>query len=141
MLSVLTEPAFPKAAIGLEKDNITALALESEGRGRYTIKQAATVEMPVHLLKPSFIEPNIASREEFSVVLRDAVESAGLMKQNRWSVSLPSGTSRSAILTVEDNAGNASEAEAILDWKAEQNFGVPAGELRITRTKISNDPQ
>lgn len=141
MFSVLTEPSFPKAAVGIEKDSITALRLEREGRGRFSVRQAATVEMPAGLLNPSFTERNIGSREEFAVVLSEAVESAGLLNQKRWSVSLPSTTSRSAILTVESGAASASEAEAILDWKAEQSFGAPAAELRITRLKISNDRQ
>ena len=60
MLSFLTEPNYPKAAIGLEKDSITALSLRSEGRGRFGVQQAATVQLPVHLLTPSFTEKKAA---------------------------------------------------------------------------------
>lgn len=139
MLSVLTEPNYPKAAIGLERTSVTALALQKEGRGQFGVKQAATIELPNNLLTPSFVERNISSPEEFRVLLEEAIVSAGLMNQKNWSVSLPSNTARSAILTLE-GAGNAkSETEEVLDWKAEQSFGAPAGELRITRYKISND--
>ena len=139
MLSVLTEPNYPKAAIGLERTSVTALALQKEGRGQFGVKQAATIELPNNLLTPSFVERNISSPEEFRVLLEEAIVSAGLVNQKNWSVSLPSNTARSAILTLE-GAGNAkSETEEVLDWKAEQSFGAPAGELRITRYKISND--
>jgi hypothetical protein len=139
MFSVLTQPSYPKAAIGLERDAITALALQKEKRGQFGVKQAATIELPTNLLTPSFIERNIASPEEFRVLLEEAVTSAGLMNQKNWSVSLPSNTARTAILTMENGTAAKGETEEILDWKAEQSFGAPSGELRITRNKISND--
>lgn len=139
MFSVLTQPNYPKAAIGLEREAVTALALQREGRGQYGVAQAATVELPANLLTPSFVERNISSPEELRVLLEDAVVSAGLMNQRNWSVSLPSNTARTAILTIENGTAGKGETEEILDWKAEQSFGAPSGELRITRHKISND--
>ena len=105
----------------------------------FGIKQAATVELPTHLLTPSFLDQNISNAKELSVLLEEAVVSAGLAKQKNWSVSLPSNTARSAILTLEKSTSAKDESEEILDWKAEQSFGVPTGELRITRQKIAPD--
>lgn len=139
MFEFLTQPNYPKAAIGLEREAVTAIALQKEGRGKYAVSQAATVELPSKLLNPSFIERNIASPEELRVLLEDVVVSAGLMSQRNWSVSLPSNTARTAILTIDNGTAAKGETEEILDWKAEQSFGAPAGELRITRHKISND--
>ena len=139
MFSVLTEPTYPKAAIGLERDAVTAIALEREGRGQFGVRQAATVDLPSTLLTPSFLEKNIASPEELRVLLEDVVVSAGLMSQRNWSVSLPSNTARTVILTLDNGSAAKNETEEILDWKAEQSFGAPAGELRMTRHKISND--
>ncbi len=139
MLSLLTQPNYPKAAIGLEKESVTAVALQKESRGVFGIKQAATIELPTNLLTPSFLEKNIANPAELAVMLEEAVVTSGLQKQKNWSVSLPSNTARSAILTLE-NAGSAKdESEEVLDWKAEQSFGAPAAELRITRHSISPD--
>lgn len=139
MLSFLTQPNFPKAAIGLEKESVTALSLHREGRGVFGIKQAATVELPSNLLNPSFLDQNISSPRELAVLLEEAVTSAGLLRQKTWSVSLPSNTARSAILTLENAGSGKEESEEILDWKAEQSFGAPAAELRITRYKIAPD--
>ena len=139
MLSFLTQANFPKAAIGLEKSSVTALSLQREGRNSFGVRQAATVDVPTNLLNPSFLEPNISNPHEFAVILEDAVTSAGLLAQKNWSVSLPSNTARSAILTLENSAAGKNESEEILDWKAEQNFGAPAAELRITRLKIAPD--
>lgn len=139
MLSALTRPSYPKAALGLEKDSVTALALKKEGRGQYGIKQAATIELPANLLTPSFLEKNIAGIEEMRVMLDEVVENAGLRNQKRWSVSLPSNTARTAILTLDGEPASSSELSEILDWKSEQVFGATSGEMRISREKISAD--
>jgi hypothetical protein len=138
MFSFLTQPNYPKSAIGIEHEGITALSMTRGMRGGWGIRQAATVEMPPYLLKPSFLERNISNRSEFRYLLEEAVTSAGLLNQRQWSVSLPSTTARSAILTLE-GVGAKAETEEILDWKSEQSFGAPASELRITRVRISSD--
>src|SRR5215213_2634777 len=139
MLGSLTKPNYPKAAIGLERDSLTALALERRGKGQYGIKQAATVILPENLLNPNFLEENIASANELIVFLNEVVNNAGLLKQNRWSISLPSATARTAILTLENEPSSKQELEEILDWKAERSFGAPASQLRISQQKISPD--
>lgn len=137
MFDILTQPNYPKAAIGIEQNAISALQLRREGRGRFGVDRAATVEIPKGLITPSFTERNISSIPEFQVVLEEAVVNAGLMGQRNWSISLPSSTARSAILSI-DNASK-GQLDEVLEWKAEQSFGAPASQLRITRYQISND--
>src|SRR3954465_6934830 len=120
MLSVLTEPRYPSAAIGLESDTATAVSLRREGRGRYGIRQAATVEMPANLLAPSFLEKNISSTEEVRYILTEVATNAGLMGQKRRSFSLRRNPARAAILTLESEPASKQEAEEVLDWKSEQ---------------------
>jgi Tfp pilus assembly PilM family ATPase len=139
MFENLTQPNYPKAALGLEQTSVTALALQREGKGIFGIKQAATSVLPEHLLTPSFTKQNISSREEMLVLLDEVVTTAGLRKQKRWSVSLPSNTARTAILTLENEPASKDELTDVLDWKAENTFGAPAGELRISRQKIAPD--
>lgn len=139
MLSFLTQPTFPKAAIGIEHDSITALSLQRGSSNSFSVRQAATVEVSTNLLKPGFLERNIAEPTQFRMLLEEAVMSAGMLGQKRWSVSLPSNTARSAIITLEGGKSAKSESEEIFDWKAEQSFGAPASQLRITREKISAD--
>jgi hypothetical protein len=139
MLETLTSPNYPKAAIGLEKDTVTALALGRRGRGRYGIRQAATVSLPERLLSPSFTDTNISNANELLVFLNEAVNNAGLRRQKRWSVSLPSSAARTAILSLETEPASKDELQQILDWKAENIFGVPATELRISQQRMSPD--
>lgn len=137
MLSTLIDPKYPKAALGLEKDRITALALQKEGRDQFGIKQAATIELPHELLVPNFVERNIHSSNEMLVMLEKVVTDAGLKNNKRWSVSLPANTARTTILTLDEEPASKDELSDVLDWKAETSFGVSAGELRISLQKIS----
>jgi len=139
MFSALTQPNYPKAAIGIEGDSITALAIRKEGRGQFGVKQAAVIELPKGLLVPSFTNANISSIAEFRAMLIEAVTNAGLMDQKKWSVSLPGATGRAALLTLDTDAGSSQETEEILDWKAEQSFGAPAASMRLSMFKIAPD--
>ena len=139
MFSALTQPNYPKAALGLEADSVTALALQKEGRGAFGIRQAATAELPNHLLVPNFIEQNIHGANEMIAMIEEAVIKAGLQKQKRWSVSLPGNTARTAILTLEALPASRNELTEILDWKSENSFGAPSGEMRVSRRKIAPD--
>lgn len=134
----MTQPNYPNAALGIESDAITALAL-SGGRRSYSIKQAASVELPPGVLNPSFADENISNHAEFSSVLTETLEVAGLLSQKRWSIALPSNTARSAIIALESEPSSKSESEEILDWKAEQVFGTPARELRLATQRLSRD--
>lgn len=140
MFSSLTQPNYPNAALGIESAFMTAVAL-SGGRRGYSIKQAGSIELPPGLVTPSFLEPNIINHHEFAACLREVSEMAGLLRQKRWSIALPSNTARTAILSLDSEPASAKEAEEVLDWKAEQTFGAPAAELRIAKQKISPDAE
>ncbi len=138
MFSSITQPNYPNAALGIEAGSLSAVAL-SGGRRQYSIKQAATVELAPGVLDPSFTDQNITNHTEFAACLREVVEVSGMLNQKRWSIALPSATARTAILALETEPASAKEAEEVIDWKAEQSFGVPAAHLRIARQKISPD--
>jgi hypothetical protein len=139
MFSFLTDPNFPKAAIGIESDRVTVIALNKEGRNRFGVRNAASVDLPKSVIQPQFLGTNIASRAGLRTVLQDVANLAGLLGQRSWSVSLPSSSARTAILTIEPTGKN--EIDEILDWKAEQSFGAPAAQRRISKHKIANDAE
>lgn len=139
IFSFFADPSYPRAALGIERERITAVGLRSEGRGRFEVNQGATIELPPNLVEPSFLERNIADAAEFRQIVEETLISAGLLGQKEWSVSLPSNSARTAILTLESAAAGKGNLEAILDWKAEQTFGAPATELRISRKKVAGD--
>jgi hypothetical protein len=139
MASSILQPHYPKSALGIEADRVSAVALRGAGRKQFSIKQAASVELPPGLIEPSFTEPNISDPSEFAGVLREVTEAAGLLSQKKWSVTLPSTTARTAIISLDTEPASKQELAQVLDWKAEQTFGVPAAQLRLALDKISPD--
>jgi len=137
MFSFLTEPNFPKAAVGIEDERVTVLSLQKEGRDRFGVRSAASVDIPGSLIQPQFLEPNISSRPGLRGVLQEAASLAGLLGQKDWSLALPSNSARTAILTLETSGK--SEIDDVLEWKAEQSFGAPAAHLRISTQRIADD--
>jgi hypothetical protein len=73
--------------------------------------------------------------------LSDLVTSAGLLRQRKWSVTLPEATTRSAILTIEAAGGSRREIEEVLEWKIERAFGAQLSELRLGREELPANNQ
>src|SRR5882757_4192818 len=138
IFSKITNPNFPKTAVGLEKNRITVVGLRKEGR-QFAIKQAATVEMPDGVLRLSFTESNILDFDALAGYLTEAVDAADLRNNKRWSISLPGASARSGILTLDAKPASKSELEEVLKWKAERSFGSPAGEMRLSYMPLSAD--
>jgi hypothetical protein len=93
------------------------------------------------LIRPSFDESNVANPSELAAIISELSASAGLLKQKRWSVALPEGSTRSAILILETAPGSNAELEEILTWKMERTFGIALDELSISREKLPADAQ
>jgi hypothetical protein len=139
--SKLVNPRYPPAALGLESTGATVVHLERSRRDRFAIRRAATVTLPEGLIHPGFDELNISDPDTLAALLSEATLSAGLAKQQKWSVALPEATTRVAILTMESAAASRSELEEVLRWKYERTFGAPQEELRVSRERLPPDAQ
>lgn len=137
MFSSLTRPNYPSVALGISAERLTAVELQSEGRGSFGLKQAGTLDLPAGVCLPSFSESNIDNLVEFAGYVREVATSAGLLGHKRWSVSLPGAVARTAILTLEAQPTSKAETEEVLNWKAEQSFGAGTMEMRLTTRQIN----
>jgi len=136
-LNSLLSPRFPSSAIGLEKGVVSVVQLE-RGRGGFVIKRAASVSLPDTLIQPSFDQTNISDPAELREALSDLLTSAGLLRQHKWSVSLPETATRTAILTLEPTSSK-REQDEMLEWKIERSFGAQLAELRLAREALPPD--
>ena len=141
LINKLVEPWYPATAIGLEKGTASIVHLE-RGRGKScTVKRAATFNLSESIIKPSFDEPNIENPGQLAAVLRELASSAGLIRQKRWSLSLPEATSRTVVLTMESPAQSSSELQDVLKWKIERGFGAELDELSVSKERLQKDSQ
>jgi len=141
LLSRLIDPWYPATAIGLEKGVASVVQLERVKGSLCKLRRAATFNIAESLVSPSFEETNIANPSQVAAVLSDLATSAGLMRQKRWSLSLPEATARTLVLTLESQSQSASELQDVLRWKIERGFGVPLEELSVSKERLQKDLQ
>jgi len=141
LFSKATTPWYPATAIGLEKGVACVVHLE-RGRGNSSIlRGAATISLGESLIQPSFDSPNIAIPAQLAEALRELVTGAGLLRQKRWSVTLPEATTRTMVLTMESTTQSGSEVHDVLQWKKERGFGMALDELSISKQALQKDMQ
>ena len=139
-LDKLLKARLPPCAVGIDSGAASVVNLD-RGRGGFIVKRAASINLPADLVRASFNESNIADPEELTVVLAELITSAGLLRQRKWSVTLPEASTRAAVMTLEGAAGSRRELEEVLEWKIERSFGGPLSELRIAREQLPPDSQ
>src|SRR5262252_1629990 len=123
----LVRPRLPTAAVGIES-NAAAIVQLDRTRGGFVIRRAASLKLPPELIRASFDQTNILHQVEVQVALTDLATSAGLLRQKKFSASLPEAATRSAVITIEGAATSRREAEEVFEWKLERSFGAPSAE-------------
>ncbi|HEY3102186.1 MAG TPA: hypothetical protein VGJ69_01255 [Pyrinomonadaceae bacterium] len=140
MLDKLLQPRFPSCAVGLKTGTASVVQLD-RSRGAFVVKRAATLNLQANVLRSSFDESNVLDPDGLIEALTDLATSAGLLRQRKWSATLPEASARTAIVTIEDAGGSRREIEEVLEWKIERTFGAPVNELRIGREELSPNEQ
>ena len=141
LLSRLVDPHYPATAIGLEKGIASVVHLERIKGAACKLRRAATFNIAESLVRPGFDETNIEQPGQLSAALNELAASAGLLKQKRWSMSLPEATTRTLVLTMESQTQSAAELQDVLKWKVERGFGAPIEELSISKERLQKDSQ
>jgi len=141
LISKLIDPWYPSIAIGLEKGVASVVHLEKGKGNSCLVKRAATFAIDESLLRPGFDSRNIENPAQLAGVLRELAASAGLLKQKRWSLSLPEATTRTLLLTMESPSQSNAETQDVLRWKMERGFGAALEELSVSREKLEKDSQ
>jgi Tfp pilus assembly PilM family ATPase len=141
LLSRIVDPRYPATAVGLEKGVASVVHLERIKGATCKLRRAATFNIAESLVRPGFDETNIEQPNQLVGVLNELAASAGLLKQKRWSMSLPEATTRTLVLILESPAQSAAELQDVLKWKVERGFGAPIEELSISRERLQKDSQ
>ena len=141
LISRIIDPWYPATAIGLEKGVASVVQLERVKSSTCKLRRAATFNIDESLVRPSFDETNIQNPAQLGAVLNDLAASAGLLRQKRWSLSLPEATARTLVLTMESQSQSASEVQDVLRWKIERGFGATLEELSISKERLQKDAQ
>ena len=141
LISRIIDPWYPATAIGLEKGIASVVHLEKASGGTCTVRRAATFDLAESIIRPGFDERNIENPSQLASILSELATSAGLLRQKRWSLSLPEATTKTLVLTMETQPQSSSELQEVLTWKMERGFGAPLAELSISRERLEKDSQ
>jgi len=141
LLSRLIDPWYPATALGLEEGIASVVQLERARGSACKLRRAASFNIDESLVRPNFDEQNIANGAQLAAVVKDLATSAGLLRQKRWSLSLPEATTRTLVLTMESQSQSAAEAQEVLRWKIERGFGATLEELSISKDRLQKDTQ
>lgn len=139
LISRLVDPWYPATAIGLEKGVASVVHLERVKGSACKLRRAASFNIDESLVRPSFDEANIENPAQLASILHELAASAGLLRQKRWSLSLPEATTRTLVLTMESQSQSSAEVQDVLKWKVERGFGVPLDELSISKDRLQKD--
>jgi hypothetical protein len=139
-LDKLLKPRFPASAVGIDSSHASVVQLD-RSRAGFQIKRAAEINLPPGLVRAGFDEPNIEDPSELTRALSDLLAGAGLLRQRKWSVTLPETSIRAAVLALEAAPASRRELEEVLEWKIERSFGAPLSELRVSREQLAPDAQ
>jgi len=141
LISRIVNPRYPATAIGLERGIASVVHLERIKGAACKLRRAATFNIAESLIHPGFEEANVQDPGQLGGVLKELAASAGLLRQKRWSLSLPEATTRTLVLTMETPPQGASELQEVLKWKIERGFGLTLDELSVSRERLQKDPQ
>ena len=139
-LDKLLRPRLPSCAVGIDTGAASVVQLDRD-RGGFVVKRAASINLPPDLVRAHFDETNIQDALELANAFGELLTSAGLLRQRKWSVTLPEASTRAAVMTLEGAAGSRRELEEVLEWKIERSFGAPLSELRVAREQLPPDAQ
>jgi Tfp pilus assembly PilM family ATPase len=141
LISRIIDPRYPATAIGLERGTASVVQLERIKGSACKLKRAATFNIAESLVRPRFDEPNIEDAAQLAAILKELATSAGLLKQKRWSLSLPEATTRTLVLTMEIQSQSGAELQEVLKWKVERGFGAALEDLSISKERLQKDAQ
>jgi Tfp pilus assembly PilM family ATPase len=139
LISRLIDPRYPATAIGLEKGVASVVHLERIKGSGCKLRRAATFSVDESLIRPGFEQTNIENHGQVAAVLKELATSAGLLRQKRWSLSLPEATTRTLVLTIESQTQSAAELQEVLKWKIERGFGCALEELSVSKERLRKD--
>jgi Tfp pilus assembly PilM family ATPase len=140
--NALTSPVLPRTALAVTESHLALVELLRRGGG-FEPRRLAVQRLPDGLVRASLTEPNVADEAAFAEQLAQTAAQAQLKGRVKLSVTLPEGSARSFVVTLDQEPGSRAELEQMLDWKISRSLGgAPAGGgrtsgMRVTHQRLS----
>jgi Tfp pilus assembly PilM family ATPase len=133
----LTAPDLPRTSLSISETHLALITLKRSG-GQFEPRNLGVLRLPEGVVRASFTEPNIIDEPALIDHMSRTAAQAGIKKARALSVSLPSGSARSLVVTLDDTPASRSELAQMLEWKVERGVGQKFSELRVSYTRLSD---
>ncbi|HKX28518.1 MAG TPA: hypothetical protein VJ302_12530 [Blastocatellia bacterium] len=131
----MTVPKLPHTSVAISETHLSLIALRANGGG-FEPRHLGVLRLPPGLVKASFTEPNIVDEGAMGELLRKTATQAGAKGLKGLSISLPTGSARSVVVSMESAPNSRAELEQMIEWKTERSLGHKFSELRVNHTRL-----
>jgi Tfp pilus assembly PilM family ATPase len=133
----LTAPDLPRTSLSISETHLALITLKRSG-GQFEPRNLGVAPLPDGIVQASFTEPNVSDEPALVNHLSRTASQAGMKRVRALSVSLPSGSARSLVVTLDETPASRAELAQVLEWKVERGMGQRFSEMRVNYTRLSD---
>lgn len=133
----LATPKLPGASVAISESHFAAISLRFR-KGEFELQNLGVLRLPPGLINASFTEPNIADEKAAIELFKKTSIQAGMGRVKVLSASLPAGSARSVVFSLDSVPANRAEVAQMVEWKIERNLGQKISDLRVSYKRLSD---
>src|SRR5262245_59488361 len=117
----LTAPNLPSTSLSISPTHLALISLRRAGR-EVTPRNLGVLRLPPGLVHARFAEPNVVDESALKEHLKRTATQAGMGRIRNLSATLPAGSARSLVVTLDSLPGSRAEIEQMIEWKIERSM-------------------
>jgi Tfp pilus assembly PilM family ATPase len=137
ILNSLTAPNLPATSVAISETHLALIALRYR-KGEFGLQNLGVLRLAPGLINSSFTIPNVADEKAVIELFQRASTQAGMDKLKALSASLPAGSARSIVMSLDSVPANRAELAQMLEWKIERSLGYKLSDLRVNYSRLSD---
>jgi Tfp pilus assembly PilM family ATPase len=131
----LVAPNLPGASVAISETHLSLIALRFR-KGEFELQNLGVLRMPPGLINASFTEPNVVDEKAVIELLQRTSTQAGMDRVKALSASLPAGSARSVVISLDSVPANRLELAQMVEWKAERSLGHKSSDLKVSYRRL-----
>jgi Tfp pilus assembly PilM family ATPase len=131
----LTAPKLPASSLAITETHLALITLRYRGR-QFEPRNLGVGRLPAGLVTANFIEPNVADVTAMIEHLKRTATQAGMSRLKVLSASLPAGSARSLVISLDSVPDTRDELTQMIEWKVERGLGHKYSDLRVNYRRL-----
>lgn len=131
----MAAPNLPGTSVAISETHLSLIALRYR-KGEFELQNLGVLRLSPGLINAGFTEPNVADENAVIELLKRTSTQAGMDRVKVLSASLPAGSARSVVFSLESVPTNRLELAQMLEWKTERSLGHKVSDLRVSYRRL-----